>query len=452
MDKPKCYLCNITIRRNMKQFTFHDDDGDVQTICRPCSLNYDRCEDCDTLTSYRVTLNRRYNVDLEICYRCAIEEYICMRCEEFWDGLANFSDYCENCYTCDCYECGCEYCYGGDVCGDCYECSDGPDTESDWVHQYSYKPTPIFHNSKNEYGSVEPLPLEPYLGMELEINIDDYDEGAALVTQAKPNLIYCKNDASVDGFEMVTHPMTLQAAKDILPFDELRVLRNSFRASAWNNGIHVHVSRSGFTDNAHVFRWFKLIYRNAVDVRRIARRDSEEWASFRTTERRNHKHTAEKRKGRGTRSVMTNRYSAINVENDETFEVRVFRGSLRRDEILASLELVHASVEYTRQLTTNQIAQHNGWNWTQFIEWAQAQGDTYAELIALNTKTQPKPEQLELTLNEMDTDPIPAVESVGLANVVSNTDNLYAYTIRASDLVPSGTFYNSSLYLHEQET
>lgn len=407
-----CYTCDAKISKRKLEFPYTDSENDEVAgenwICADCATIYDVCELCDIHTSDRTEIQRPFRLPIYVCSPCrSTEYYFCEGCDGYWTELSPSSDsYCIECYECGCGECGCEDCYPDGECS-CYNYGGDPDCGcsycedqnfSQWIHDYNFKPRPVFFHGKNKTVTV-PEDLTSYLGMELEISIDDADEGAELVTLASPDLIYCKHDGSVEGFEMVTHPMTLDAARDLIPFDVLRTLRNNYKASAWYNGIHVHVSRSGFSNDTHIFRWLKLIYRNHQDVKRIARRDSHEWASFTSDERAKHKFTAERHKGKRSSRIGTERYSAINTQNVDTFEVRVFRGSLRRDEILASLELVHASVEYTRQLTTQQILNDNGWNWSTFIVWAILQGDKYENLVALNNKNK-QPNEDEDTQDE----------------------------------------------------
>jgi hypothetical protein len=76
------------------------------------------------------------------------------------------------------------------------------------------------------------------------------------------------------------------------------------------------------------------------------------------------------------------RYAAINVTNYATFEVRVFASTLNRTELMAALDLVAASVEYTRSLSVSAIARRDGWSWSAFTAWA-SQRPEYA---ALNTE------------------------------------------------------------------
>lgn len=249
------------------------------------------------------------------------------------------------------------------------------DTSS--LYNYSYTPNLQFRGEK-----------PPFYGMEIEVTSDYPNRVVRACDQYAGRLIYCKEDGSVDGAEMVTHPMTYDWAMENFPWDLLPALREEADATtiADENGIHIHVGRDGFDGSAHMYRWMKLWYRNPSDIRRIARRSSGQWAGFRPDHRRGHA-MAVKRGKLGydyyRDTTASERYSAINTTNDATLEVRVFASSLRPQRVQAALGLVAGSVEYTRQLTAADVAQRKGWTWESFITWAEESGK-YPALIEEN--------------------------------------------------------------------
>lgn len=389
-----CWSCGTDVHdgSNFKRITLYgDSERDTSLACSSCASNLQHCASCEGFTDETVNIPWTSNYR---CYLCASRiGSECDNCSD-WQVFGNLTDgRCSDCYRCECGDCGCEDCYPNG----CYDCCDNDPSRSDLINSYSFKPTPRFFVANGH--TFNPLDKTPYLGMELEIGIEDINEGAELLTKAAPELIYLKEDGSVDGFEMVTHPMTLEAALSTIPFDALSDLESIYNADATPHGIHVHVSRAGFENDSHIFKWMKLIYRNAEEVKGIARRDSSEWAAFRPNDRLLHKYLAEKVRGSRMNSgpgsirdragrrvyVQAERYSAINAQNRETFEVRVFQGSLDKTEIMAALELVAGSVEYTRQLTITDIVASDGWAWDSFVSWADQQGDTYRHFITLNT-------------------------------------------------------------------
>jgi hypothetical protein len=269
---------------------------------------------------------------------------------------------CNPCYEMDieCDECG--YCYYED---DGHTCEDD-DPGAGYVHSYSYKPRPIF------FGQA------PYhLGLELEVEAKraSLRDGAEHMYGAIGERAYLKYDGSLsDGFEIVTHPHSLDEIQSKFPWYALQEIQEmGFRS--WNTsscGIHVHVSRNAFKDDAHQIKFTKLIYDNQRQVERLAGRKSS-YAKFND-------------KGRLVAKVKfgnqsDGRYSAVNNENENTLEVRVFRGSLRKERILSAIEFVHAAVEYTRN--TKVVAKDKPLSWARFIAFVVMNHQQYPNLLII---------------------------------------------------------------------
>jgi hypothetical protein len=226
-----------------------------------------------------------------------------------------------------------------------------------------YKPEP-------EFLGTGPL----FLGLELEINTPDYDVHVLKLCEDRcGNTAYFKEDSSIRvGFELVTHTMSFAWARQIFPWsllDELAALG----CNSTDAGLHVHVSRAAFTRHSHVFRWMKFIYRNAREIQQLACRHDSSWARFSSAERADVKEIC--KGGRGWP-----RYSAINVQNMETFELRMFASSLDPQQVQAALAFADASIRYTEQLTLDAIIRDDGWSWDAFLRWATIRPE-YSALI-----------------------------------------------------------------------
>ncbi|MFE3795734.1 hypothetical protein [Nocardia tengchongensis] len=307
--------------------------GDI--VCDTCHIDhYWRCSDCCLLSRYL----RSVDTGEEVCRDCESQYRVCDDC----DYLTANDDYCTSCSR---------------------------DRRDDHIHDYSYKPAPYFHGQ----GPV-------FLGLELEIKTrsSSLQACAEIAADHLGDLGYLKEDGSIGynaGFEIVTHPMSYEWAIDEFPWKMLRELRIRGAYVDDNVGIHVHVSRKGFDSAAHVYRWMKFFYRNESHAVRLARRRSDDWASF----------TPETRAGiakfaKGERFGY-GRYQAINVYPEETFEVRIFASSLHHQQVQAALAFIAASVEYTRTLTSGDVARRRGWEWTAFVTWVRAH-PIYLPLLA----------------------------------------------------------------------
>ena len=122
----------------------------------------------------------------------------------------------------------------------CASCYDELDTE---IEEYGFKPEPIF------YGEVT-----RFFGIELEVDAGGKDKDNARRIKVQANLhaehIYCKSDGSLDdGFEIVSHPMTLQYHMDEMPWADVlhEAVYLGYRSHMTSTcGLHVHVNRDAF--------------------------------------------------------------------------------------------------------------------------------------------------------------------------------------------------------------
>jgi hypothetical protein len=203
---------------------------------------------------------------------------------------------------------------------------------------------------------------------------DRYSDASEYAYQLEGlDLAYLKQDGSLDyGFELVTHPMShdyyKNEAHDL--FRVIEGLRTNYRVKSWDArtcGLHIHISRTGFNGGAHMHRFLNLIYSNAEFYSALAGRSSERWAKFtdadvweKTEDENGWPIRTRVTKGRSFKDKIENgrrsdRYSAVNTQNRETLEMRIFRGTVNSDTIKSQLDLAHASVEYTRVMSVQQV-------------------------------------------------------------------------------------------------
>ena len=226
-----------------------------------------------------------------------------------------------------------------------------------------------------------------FYGVEFEISCSNIAKALATVRKHDgENLLYMKRDGSVEGFEMVTHPMTFAWALENFPWDLFDEFQPFCSIYEEGNGIHVHVSRTGFSSPSHQYRWMKLWYRNQRKIIEIAGRDCS-WGRFDRECRKGQFYHVKPNKSYRDREMDTTtyrRYSAINTTNDATYEVRVFASTLRKEIAKARIGLVASSVEYTRHLTSNDVSLKHGWSWDSYIDWVARQQGFYEDFEKLN--------------------------------------------------------------------
>ena len=316
-------------------------------------------------------------------------------CDDCYANNTWTCDYCGDClddyesrYSVDNYDCYCESCVDN-YASYCEPCdsyhSDGPCSANlSGLEDYSYKPVPYF------YGGDARSWL--YFGAEIEMESRNGDGQEALdyfMSKFDRDEFYYKSDGSLysqDGFEMVSHPRTLDSWQDLLPrLQDTMQRARDLGMRSWNTdtcGIHIHIDSRAFGgSSAHLYRFTQFIYRNPAEMQRLAGRGSVHYAEFmgdysrRVTLPRDIKDR--KRYG-----GAGDRYLAVNLQNRKTVEVRMFRGSLKPERLIANIELLHALVSYTRDMTTQQ-AFAGGMKFDVFAHYALMQRDTYPHLAAL---------------------------------------------------------------------
>jgi hypothetical protein len=236
------------------------------------------------------------------------------------------------------------------------------------------------------------------MGFELETELNNttsggYREAVALVKPLEESgVCYLKSDASINGtgFEIVTHPHTLSAYEQASElWDYIEKLRTDYKARSWDTdscGLHVHVSRSAFKSGAHTHRFLSLIYRNPKEMMKLAGRKNSRYAQFSDVYKPDEWgiprfDLRDKIHGRN----FTERYSAVNTNNDYTLELRFFRGNMKREGVMSALELCHASVEYTRDLSVSDVKLGMlKWEW--FADWVEVNNGIYPNLYLRMSK------------------------------------------------------------------
>ena len=308
-----------------------------------------------------------------VCRDCLDEHYfLCEHCDEYhhngdaqevhcYRGYREVTEYwCPDCTSSDAYEC--------DDCGSLirrYDANWTDDEEeafcdscwrrrgADAIHQYGYKPDPVFACRARENGDTE---LK--FGIELEVDCgEDAYAAAKAVTEAADGRIYCKRDGSLDnGFEIVTHPASL--AYHLYDFRWANIMRickqHGFKSHDTETcGLHIHVGRLELGADAderymNAAKLVLLAYALRDELTKFSRRKAEHldhWAQFPAIEANDSMNDFDLC-SHATAVARATRYSAVNLQNTATVEFRIFRGTLKRDTLAASLQMVSNMCKY----------------------------------------------------------------------------------------------------------
>ena len=326
--------------------------------------------------------------DDALCERCANEEtVICTHCGARIYRDDNVGDentpLCQPCY--DRHYTSCERCgriihlddaYYEDDDEDyplCYNCHTHA-SRGKAIQDYYYKPEPLFRGDGLRY-----------FGVELEIDgagEDDTSAGQIMGIANGNGLenLYCKHDGSLDdGFEMVTHPMTLEYHMKEMPWAKIlqEAIHLGYTSHQANTcGLHVHVNRDAFGNTeeaqdaviARILYFFEKNWEELLKFSRRTPRQLERWAT-----RYGYKDQPKELLDHAKKGYHGGRYTSVNLTNTDTIEFRIFRGTLKYNTLIATLQLLDRICDVALYLTDDQI---KAMSWTTF-----ASGCTQPELV-----------------------------------------------------------------------
>lgn len=350
-DAPYCEDCVVVCEDCSVNVVWDDAiwTTEEETVCTDCNMDhFFECDGCNgrarndeaiVATDLSRPWRDRY---VNICQRCAENDWwACDSCGEVFHH--------EDMRSTD---------YGDAYCEPCYDENEGGEE----VHDYSYRPAPLFTKLNDEDTLL-------YLGIELEV---EGGRGAPVVLAGDTGLLYCKHDGSLDdGFEVVSHPLSYGYWKTSGLIEETTATLREYGATSFNTstcGMHIHMSRAAFT-SAHMWKFIQFMYRNASPVQVVAQRKDSSWAEFIGTHRADYRKAAAKDAKGGVR------YTAINMLNEHTIELRFFKGTLKPQAVKRNIEFAHAVYAYTKQLTYRAIREADGLTFVAFLTWLGKQDD-----------------------------------------------------------------------------
>ena len=340
----------------------------------------ERCDSCGQCLPPEQLISFGEQSLCQDCFQSAT--LLCARCgERIWrDENAGDDEtpLCQSCYDryyLNCADCGRvihegDACYledddGTPLCPSCYARA----SRVRAIHDYYYKPHPIFYGSGPRY-----------FGVELEIDGAGEDDASAQtllrIANRREELLYCKHDGSLDrGFELVTHPMTLDCHREEMPWAEVLKAAVSLGYTSHQSGscgLHVHVSRLAFGQTevrqeaaiARVLYFFEKFWDELLKFSRRTPRQLERWAA-----RYGYKEQPLDILEHAKKGYHGGRYTCVNLTNADTIELRIFRGTLKWNTLIATLELVDRICDMAVHLSDEEV---KALSWTTFVCGCQA--------------------------------------------------------------------------------
>lgn len=367
----------------------------ADTLCKSCLDSY--CVYCEDCGEWVYEENAKY-----IYMDRGRSKWVCLDCLE--DGEYFYCDDCERWYSenmstpvethdgryiCEsCYEDDYFTCHG---CGEVYrwgEGEEGADEERycvncygrvNAINGYYYKPYPKCKSTHDQYITPENA-KELLLGAELEIDKGEnpYDT-AKQIAEASED-VYIKHDGSLGskGMEIVTHPCTLEYHEQELGWENIiKVAKDNDYVShdARSCGLHIHVGKMqlGETHQERVETIAKIVLlvdRHWEFMRKFSRRRERqlnEWAKAPNLNIKTNAYTKEQVIDKALNIREYGRYQAVNLTNEKTVEFRLFNGTLRKETLYATLELVSNICKMAKKWSVEQVL-HSSWSDMENIE------------------------------------------------------------------------------------
>lgn len=383
-----CYGCDAihTVGSTGRSFIGGD------WYCWDCSTSCQRCDE-------GVLNDDTYTVNGESwCESCWQEyAYTCARCDNCYDVdddsyYVQGDTFCYDCYQNDCYYCDdCDSAFRSDDPCDCQDDEDNACCRASgggsFVHDYNCKPEPLFKGTSKH---------NMYLGFELEVELQSNRTQASEHTaKALTGIAYLKHDGSINnGFEIVTHPHTHYEYREnsALLWDTIETLRSQYGGRSWDTdtcGLHIHLSRDGFSSGAHLHRFIAFVYHNAPHMMKFAGRKTR-FARFNdvyTFDEYDRPVFSIKHKVGNPQRHSSERRSAVNTQNSNTIELRFFRGTMKASGVLSALDLAQAMVEYTRELRLDDV-KLGALQWEWFADYVVSNNGLYPDLYSRLDKIQ----------------------------------------------------------------
>lgn len=330
--------------------------------------NYEYCDKCGKYYDYNLT--RVNDGDWYYCNDCLDSCDHCDICDEYYDNYCEFISYndgdgycCDNCapdalYYCS--ECGgyfTEDYFNDDehteVCDRCYQ-----EKMNDYKNKVlSYH---AFNNWQKHFATNEEQnENNSFMGFELEIDTGEcYDtnkiNGFAKYINENLNTI-CEHDGSLSsrGIEIISHPSTLKYYYE--HFDDFDRVFNYLSENGYKShdltqcGLHIHYTRP---DDDTIDKIIVVMEHYKDELIKFSRRqlcNLKNYACFLSDCDENGGRDNEYFKSlyyiKKDNTKNNGRYKALNLQNKNTIEFRIFRGTLNTKTFFASLELCKNIVE-----------------------------------------------------------------------------------------------------------
>lgn len=283
-------------------------------ICKKCLINYRKCRFCGELHLIDDLVSD--SDGLELCPSCRKNKEICPRCGRFVDrgSYEDNSGFCSFCIR-------------------------------DLFREYDYIPKIVFHGKG-----------EVFYGIELET--DEYENTKKAVVELfelseNEDIFHmCKDGSLLAGIEIVFQPRTL---RNWYKFQEYlqqvvdTVSEQGGKSFHTNTcGLHVHRSKKDLSE-IDICKVITFLVRFKPECSKIAQRSSNSYCQYYYNDEVNDYVDKLKYVYKNKDTLHNEKYVVLNLQHRDTIEFRLFKGTLKVETILASIEFCDACCAFVKQ-------------------------------------------------------------------------------------------------------
>ena len=221
---------------------------------------------------------------------------------------------------------------------------------------YSYhgspnKNNPTFFKCEDEQPTY-------YFGIEVESQGPDDNKN---YLRSIKKYISLERDGSIgQGFEIISQPMSYRYWHEVA-YDKFNEAFNNLSQAGQKGhdasgcGLHIHVSRSAFVDKKAVDKFIAIINVLQKPMEIFARRYSNSYYKYQSKLQQSNVILHPRIVEDGDYCYSSGHHCAVNNENRNTVEVRIFKSTLKFSTVMASIELVNNVVKAANDMSMKKV-------------------------------------------------------------------------------------------------
>jgi len=319
-----------------------------------------------------------------------------------------------------------------------------PETIREYIHKHNYKPRYIHHYMPNEKEDTTLL-----LGAEIEVDCGgESEEHAKNVleiicginpdnnSEALDDKMYCTHDGSLkNGIEFDTMPCSLAYHKYKMRYKEMFKYLDEHGYKAHDTttcGLHIHADRKylGKSELIQQLTISKILY--------ILEKFNDEICVI---ARRGNSYSKFVGNGKDEKSIIElygkyknqDKHVALNLKHEKSIEFRCFKGTLKYETFILTLEFVQNIIDYAKSINIEEIEKMR---WSDLMDtFSDGLKEYYNERLEKEKQNKKKEEEKKESITTTW-----RVDSINLNNTTIDTGRLY---INDGDCIRSIASLNS---------